>query len=118
MSIFPHAPVPVVDRRPEAAGRGASGFDLAMAQRTELHLDLSDELLASLAINAHAVPVGAYGCDDCGHLPGCDCDCCPYPLPAVVVVPTERIVVHPPYSGAVDHVMTLAVYEVSAGGAR
>ncbi len=25
----------------------------------------------------------AYGCPDCGHLPGCGCDCCPYPLPAV-----------------------------------
>jgi anti-sigma regulatory factor (Ser/Thr protein kinase) len=24
----------------------------------------------------------AYGCEDCGHLPGCGCDCCPYPLPA------------------------------------
>jgi len=33
----------------------------------------------------------AYGCPDCGHLPGCDCDCCPYPLPAVAgtVVETE-----------------------------
>lgn len=26
----------------------------------------------------------AYGCPDCGHLPGCGCDCCPYPMPAVV----------------------------------
>lgn len=27
--------------------------------------------------------VRAYGCPDCGHLPGCGCDCCPYPMPAV-----------------------------------
>lgn len=33
-----------------------------------------------LAIRLH---IGAYGCDDCGHLPGCGCDCCPYPMPAV-----------------------------------
>lgn len=26
----------------------------------------------------------AYACPDCGHLPGCGCDCCPYDLPAVV----------------------------------
>lgn len=26
----------------------------------------------------------AYGCPDCRHLPGCGCDCCPYPMPAVV----------------------------------
>lgn len=26
--------------------------------------------------------LGAYGCPDCGHLPGCGCDCCPYPMPA------------------------------------
>lgn len=26
----------------------------------------------------------AYGCPDCGHLPGCGCDCCPYPMPAIV----------------------------------
>ena len=26
----------------------------------------------------------AYACPDCGHLPGCGCDCCPYPMPAVV----------------------------------
>ena len=25
----------------------------------------------------------AYACPDCGHLPGCGCDCCPYPMPAV-----------------------------------
>jgi len=25
----------------------------------------------------------AYACPDCGHLPGCGCDCCPYALPAV-----------------------------------
>ena len=30
-------------------------------------------------------PSAAYGCEDCGHLPGCDCDCCPYPLPAVAL---------------------------------
>jgi len=23
-------------------------------------------------------------CCECGHAAGCDCDCCPYPLPAVV----------------------------------
>jgi anti-sigma regulatory factor (Ser/Thr protein kinase) len=28
----------------------------------------------------------AHGCPDCGHLPGCGCDCCPYPLPAVAGV--------------------------------
>jgi anti-sigma regulatory factor (Ser/Thr protein kinase) len=28
----------------------------------------------------------AYGCPDCKHLPGCGCDCCPYPLPAVAAV--------------------------------
>jgi hypothetical protein len=115
MSIFPHAPVHVVDRRPEAVGRGVSGFDLAMAQRTELHLDLSDELLSALAAG---VPAAVSSCLECGHAAGCGCDCCPYDLPAVMVVPTERVVVHPPYTGAVDHVMTLAVYEVSAGGAR
>lgn len=25
----------------------------------------------------------AYACPDCGHLPGCGCDCCPYAMPAV-----------------------------------
>lgn len=28
----------------------------------------------------------AYGRPDCGHLPGCDCDCCPYRLPAVAAM--------------------------------
>ncbi|MEY9933482.1 hypothetical protein ABH926_008137 [Catenulispora sp. GP43] len=35
----------------------------------------SPRLLATLA--------AAYACPDCGHLPGCGCDCCPYPMPAV-----------------------------------
>lgn len=30
------------------------------------------------------VVTAAYACPDCNHLPGCGCDCCPYPLPAVV----------------------------------
>jgi len=35
----------------------------------------SPRLLATLA--------AAYACPDCGHLPGCGCDCCPYPMPAI-----------------------------------
>lgn len=83
MSILSHVPVCVSDRRPSVAGRRTSGLDLAMAQRTELHLDLSDELLAALAAHGHAAVAS---CLECGHAAGCGCDCCPYSLPAVVAL--------------------------------
>ena len=51
--------------------------ELATAQRAAWHVDVSDEAFAELAARA------AYGCEDCGHLPGCDCECCPYQMPAV-----------------------------------
>jgi hypothetical protein len=31
---------------------------------------------------APANPLSAGTCCECGHTAGCDCDCCPYPLPA------------------------------------
>ncbi|GAA2062193.1 hypothetical protein GCM10009839_86640 [Catenulispora yoronensis] len=81
MSILSHVPARVSDRRPSAAGRRApSGLDLAMAQRAELHLDLSDEPLRKLAVHAQT---SVASCLECGHAVGCDCDCCPFPLPAV-----------------------------------
>lgn len=92
MSILPHEPAGVVDRRREAAGRGVSVDELAMAQRTELHLDLSDDQLRELAG--------------------------PRPLRVVEVVPVAPYVVHPPYPGASDHVMTLGVFEILPGGVR
>lgn len=85
MSILPYMPVPANGRRPSTAGRGVSGADLAMAQRTELHLDLSDRLLTKLATNFHPTAVVST-CSTCGHATGCDCDCCRYPLPAVAAV--------------------------------
>jgi hypothetical protein len=92
MSILPHVPVPADDRRPEAAGRGVSASELAMAQRAELHMDLSDDQLRELAGGR--------------------------PLRLVEVVPVAPYVVHPPYPGAADHVMTLGVFEILPGGAR
>lgn len=83
MSILSHVPMRVSDRRPSVAGRSASGLDLAMAQRSELRLDLSDELLAALA--AH-VPAAVASCLECRHAAGCGCDCCPYSLPAVAAL--------------------------------
>jgi hypothetical protein len=93
MSILPHVPGRDADRRPEAAGRGVSESELAMAQRTELHLDLTDVQLTEL-------------------LPT------PEPLNLVEVVPVASYVVHPPYPGATDHVMTLGVFEILPGGVR
>jgi hypothetical protein len=92
MSILPHVPGRDADRRPEAAGRGVSESELAMLQRTELHLDLSDDQLRELA--GHRAPR------------------------LVEVVPVTPYVVHPPYPGATDHVMTLGVFEILPGGAR
>jgi hypothetical protein len=53
-------------RLPAAADRAA----LTAAQRAEYGLDDLDMSQA-------------FACPDCGHLPGCGCDCCPYDLPAV-----------------------------------
>lgn len=56
MSIFPHVPVPERDPSTVGAGRvrpsGVSLSAVARAQRAELHLDLSDALLISLAVKA------------------------------------------------------------------
>ena len=45
----------------------------------------SPRLLAALTAlhGAEFDLAAAYACPDCGHLPGCGCDCCPYPMPAV-----------------------------------
>jgi len=114
MSILPHVPGHDDDRRLEAVGRGVSESELAMSQRAELHVDLPDAQLGELAARRDHGSVCL--CPTCTETRlGAEVAVRPQ---ATVVVPAERIVVHPPYPGAVDHVMTLAVYEVPAGGAR
>jgi len=107
MPILPYDPARDADRRRETAGRVVSDPDLAMAQRLDLHLDLPDETARQAAPGQRTPVVETAGAELAVRATY---------LPAAVS--TERVVVRPPHPGAVDHVMTLAVYEVPAGGAR
>ena len=47
---------------------------------------LTPETVTRYRTTARTTPlvVGVGTCLECGHAAGCDCECCPYQLPAVV----------------------------------
>jgi hypothetical protein len=55
MSIFSHVPVRVSGRQCPVVGRSVSGPEIAVAQRAELHLDVSDSKLLQLAQRSREV---------------------------------------------------------------
>jgi hypothetical protein len=62
---------------------GSAAVRVALRVLVDRVLDTEAERVRYMRLPAD-VGTAAYGCPDCLHLPGCGCDCCPYPLPAVV----------------------------------